>query len=642
MHEGCFRAIESGATLITASRRLARVLTAEFHAFERVQGRLVWNTPDILPLGAFLARAWTNWVRRASVGTFPAGTLLDALQEQVVWEQAIRESPAGDSLLRLPETAQRAMEAWQLVQAYRLPLDGRFEASDDWEAFAAWARAFRKRCTARNWVEAARLPDVIADLAQRGELRKPAKLFLAGFDELTPQQSDLFRALGGYTELETPNYQANPERWIFRDAMEETRAAAAWARRLLAGGSACPTIGVVVPNLSSVRAKVERIFRETLDPGSISGDRERAFHVSLGPALDRYPAVSSALLMLRFASGSLPLPDAGMLLRSPFLGGAGEEWTKRAQMDAKLRRDGIWDVSPALLLDRADRCPLLGRSLRKFEKRRRQLVLEQPPSQWSRDFSELLSALGWPGDRTLSSREYQVVEKWHGLLSSLAALDAAVPPITFSQALSRLQEFAAATTFQVENEGAPIQIMGLLEASGLRFDHLWVMGLHEEALPAAANPSPFLPISLQREYKLPRSSAEGELEFAAKLVNGLLRSARNIVLSYPAAEGDRSLGVSPLVAGGRWLVAREGAAQSEWVRKMRTARRGCASRCGGFPASGRGVVVQGHGGLLVPRIRQAPIGRKTAGAGGPGREQARSGQRRASDVGADLGRAWVA
>ena len=237
MHEGCFRAIESGATVITASRRLARVLTGEFHAYQREQGESVWNTPDILPLGGFLARAWSNWVR----GGGSAGTLLDTLQEQVVWEQAIRESPAGESLLRLPETAQRAMEAWQLVQAYRLPLDGRFEASEDWEAFAAWARTFVRRCTARNWVEAARLPDLIAGLAGRGELPKPAKLFLAGFDELTPLQSDLLRALGGYTELETPNYQANPERWIFRDAMEETRAAAAWARRVLAGGSACPT-----------------------------------------------------------------------------------------------------------------------------------------------------------------------------------------------------------------------------------------------------------------------------------------------------------------------------------------------------------------------------------------------------------------
>lgn len=558
MHEGCFRAIESGATVITASRRLARVLMTEFHAKQRAQGRAVWDTPDILPLGGFLTRAWNHWVR----GGGSSGTLLDPLQEQVVWEQAIRESPAGESLLRIPETAQRAMEAWQLAQAYRLPMEGRFEASEDWAAFAAWVRAFRKRCTARGWVEAARLPDVIADLARRGELVRPAELLLAGFEELTPQQADLFEALGGGQMVETPSYTAQPERWVFRDAMEEMRAAAAWARGLLAGGSACPTVGVIVPNLTSVRAKVERVFRETLHTAD-------AFHVSLGPALDRYPIVSSALLMLEFASGSLPLPSAGMLLRSPFLAGATDEWTKRAQIDAKLRRDGVWDVSPALLRDRADSCALLARSLRKFLKLQRQLVLEQPASGWSRDFSELLSALGWPGDRTLSSREYQVVEKWHGLLSSLAALDAAVPAMNFDQALSRLKEFAAATAFQVENEGAPIQIMGLLEASGLRFDALWVMGLHEEALPAAANPNPFLPASLQREYKLPRSSAEGELEFAAALINGLLRNARNIVLSYPATEGDRSLGVSPLVADGHWRMASAGEAQSEWVRKMR-------------------------------------------------------------------------
>ena len=130
MHEGCFRALESGATVITASRRLARVLTQGVHAGQREQGRSVWNTPDILPLGAFLKRSWWNYVRATDAGRETCATLLDELQEQVVWEQVIRESPAGDSLLRIPETAVRAMEAWQLVQAYRLPLDGRFEASD--------------------------------------------------------------------------------------------------------------------------------------------------------------------------------------------------------------------------------------------------------------------------------------------------------------------------------------------------------------------------------------------------------------------------------------------------------------------------------------------------------------------------------
>jgi ATP-dependent helicase/nuclease subunit B len=566
MHEGSFRAIELGAVVITAGRRLARVLTGQFHSHQREQGRSAWNTPDILPLDAFLKRAWSNYVRGGDRQA--DAILLDGLEEQVVWEQAIRESPAGDSLLRLPETAQQAMEAWQLMQAYRLPLDGRFEGSNDWAAFASWSRAFRKRCAANNWLEAARLADAVADLAKRGELARPEQLFLAGFDELTPQQSDLFNALGEWTKVDTRSHQSEPERWILRDSAEETRAAAAWARRLLER-SPSAQIGVIVPNLTGTRAKVERIFRETLDPGSAFDDRAQSFHVSLGPALDRYPVIGAALLMLEFACAGLALPQAGMLLRSPFLGGAKTEWTKRAQLDGKLRRDGVWDVSPALLRDRAERCPLLERSLRKLEKRLRELTHKQHASQWSRDFSQLLAALGWPGDRTLSSREYQVVEKWHGLLSSLATLDAALPPISFTEALARVQEIASATPFQVENEGAPIQIMGLLESSGLEFDHLWVMGLHDEALPAASNPNSFLPISLQREHKLPHSSAERELEFAVKLMGRLLQSAPHIVLSYPATEGDRMLGPSPLVAGDRWLVAGESTPASEWVRKMR-------------------------------------------------------------------------
>lgn len=557
MHEDYFRAVESGGTVITASRRLRRVLTQQFNARQREQGRSVWNTPDILPLDAFLKRSWSNHVGRGK----PCGTLLDPLQEQVVWEQVIRESPAGDSLLRLPETARHAMEAWQLMQAYRLPLDGRFEASDDWAAFASWSRAFRKLCSGNNWLEAARLPDAVAGISI------PEQPLLAGFDELTPQQSDLFDALRAKADVESQRYQSEPERWILRDSTEEIRAAAAWARRLLEQNPAAQ-IGVIVPNLTRVRAKVERIFRETLDPGSTFDDYERSFHVSLGPALDRYPIVRAALLMLEFASGSLTLPRAGMLLRSPFLGAADAEWTKRAQLDAKLRRDGVWDVSPALLRDRAEKCPLLDRLLGKFEKQRRKLALEQTAGQWSRDLSEQLGALGWPGDRTLSSKEYQVVEKWHAVLSSLATLDAVIPPISFTQAFSRLKELAEALPFQVENDGAPIQIMGLLEASGLQFDHLWIMGLHDEALPAAANPNPFLPIPLQREHQLPHSSAERELEFAVKLMDRLLGSARHAVLSYPATEGDRALEPSPLVAGGRWLAPGESAPQSEWVRKM--------------------------------------------------------------------------
>jgi probable DNA repair protein len=258
-----------------------------------------------------------------------------------------------------------------------------------------------------------------------------------------------------------------------------------------------------------------------------------------------------------------------MMLRSPFLAGAETEWTKRALLDAKLRKNGVWDVTTLSLQEAAATCPLLQRALHRFGKTVNQLPAAQLPSAWSRDFSKLLETLGWPGERTLTSREHQVLEAWFGMLSSFAALDVAAAPMNTTQALSRLQELAAGTPFQVENEGAPVQIMGLLEASGLRFDHLWIMGLHDEALPAAVSPNPFIPISLQREHLLPHASPERELEFATKLVGRLLTSAPNIVLSYPETEGDRVLAPSPLLAGDSWQATAPGDESNDWIARMR-------------------------------------------------------------------------
>ena len=303
-----------------------------------------------------------------------------------------------------------------------------------------------------------------------------------------------------------------------------------------------------------MRPNIDRILGEILGEG--------VFHLSVGPLLEEYPLVRSALLMLEFAAGALPLPRAGMLLRSPFVGGSEKEWGKRAQLDAKLRRNGIWELSLSRLLEEASGCPELQRVLRKCDKRLRKIPHDQLPSEWSGCIEDLLEAFGWPGDRAPSSVEFQTIEAWRDVLSSLESLDLTAPRMNLDQVIDWLNEKASNIRFQIEDEGAPVQVMGMLEAAGLSFDHLWIMGLHDEALPAPANPSPFLPIALQLRHRLPHSSAERELEFATKLMDRLLASAPDIVLSYPKTEGDRTLAPSPLVPDGLWL-------EDRWTRCAR-------------------------------------------------------------------------
>lgn len=538
MHEEIFRALQEGATIITAGQRLARVLAREFHSLQAERGNTVWNRPDVLPLGAYLDRAWGEWL--AGQGDENAPILLDAAQEQVLWEQIVRESPEGASLLRIPETARKAMDTSRLIAEYRLPVDGSFEASQDWAAFASWWREFQRRCGANGWLARAGLSDFL-----RPRIAGLDAVFVAGFDEITPQQSDFLNALGDWRVVETQDHSCAPGRARLRDSLAEIRRSAAWARALLEEYPETQIGVIVAPDLTRSRPRVDRVFSQVLGRG--------AFHLSVGPVLAEHPLIHSALLMLEFARGSLPLPRAGMLLRSPFLGGSEKEWSKRAQLDARLRKNGVWEVSLAGLLQEAGSCPELQRVLRRAQKQLRTIPEEQLPSQWTSGIQDLLEALGWPGDRTPTSVEFQTIGEWRALLSGFASLDLTAQPMNFAQVIDWLRQQSVDIRFQVEDEGAPVQVMGMLEAAGLRFDHLWIMGLHDEALPAAANPDPFLPTSLQRRRRLPHSSAERELEFATKLLDRLLASAPDIMLSYAETEGDRALAPSPLVAGGVWL-----------------------------------------------------------------------------------------
>ncbi|MES1260135.1 MAG: PD-(D/E)XK nuclease family protein, partial [Acidobacteriota bacterium] len=146
------------------------------------------------------------------------------------------------------------------------------------------------------------------------------------------------------------------------------------------------------------------------------------------------------------------------------------------------------------------------------------------------------------------SVEYQTAQRWRQLLAGLAGLDGVLGPVTLGQAAGRLRARAAETQFQPLQQDAPVQVLGVFEASGMRFDELWVMGMHDEAWPEPPGPNPFLPLALQRRLGLPHASAERELAFARRVTERLLASAPRAVVSWPRREGDRDLRPSPLVA----------------------------------------------------------------------------------------------
>ena len=173
--------------------------------------------------------------------------------------------------------------------------------------------------------------------------------------------------------------------------------------------------------------------------------------------------------------------------------------------------------------------------------------LRQAPSAWSATLLSLLKGLGWPGERTLDSAEYQTFEKFREVVSGLSALDPLRARITHNEALSLLRRSVADTVFQPEATNAPVQILGTLESLGLSFDALFVLGLAGETWPAAPRPNPFLPVALQRALQVPHATAEWELQFARRMTSEWRNAAPSVTFTWPQRDGERELTASPLL-----------------------------------------------------------------------------------------------
>ncbi len=562
------RALAAGAVVVTPNRRLALYLKNAYDTAQARDGKSVWHSADALPYGAFLERTWQE-LALAENGAM----LLSVQQEIALWETVIESSRLAESLLNPAMAARAARDAWVTQHAFHLDhvrhRAALESAGDDFAAFGEWRSAYSEKLRGAGWIDSAGLPDTIAQALKNGARPRVRYILRAGYDAYTPQQQQLFEAFAqAGCEIDEINQineihdkqrrdapPGNATRHACDDAEAELVYVATHVRALLAAhGDAQPRlrIGVVAPDLTAQRAAVMRVFDDVLEPSRVilPGDpAPRLGNCSLGLALTSYPVVFTAFFVLKLAGGETTLEEAGVLLRSPYLGGADSELAPRARMDAALRARGRKRVTPGALRAAAqDLAPRLAALLEPWLALARDARgLRQPPSAWSATFLALLKGLGWPGERTLDSAEHQTFEKFRDVVSSLSALDPLRPRLTLGEALGVLRRSASDTVFQPEAANAPVQILGTLESIGLAFDALFVTGMAGETWPAAPRPNPFLPVALQRALGVPHAGAEWELQFARRMTTQWSNAAPQVTFTWPQRDGERELTISPLI-----------------------------------------------------------------------------------------------
>ena len=544
-------------TVATPNRRLAQALRGDFDRAQVACGRSTWETADILPFDAVVERIWDDALYSEIAAEMPV--LLGAVQERALWRQAVSAHRPEGKLFSVEAAAGDCAEAWKLAHAWRVEMRAGPAWNDDARAFLEWSEHFRRATREAGHTDKARLPDVVAPHLGHASVRRPRTLVLYGFDMLAPQLRDFLEALqaAGTTILvaEPTLHESVARRVALTQSRDEIVAAARWARaRLEANPSA--RIGVVVPNLAHERARVHRIFANVLDPGHwlASSARVLPFDLSLGVALAELPLVADALRMLSLAGRAAPFEDVSRIVRSPYVAGGESERDLRARVDVHLRRHCPPSVSLESLRRQcgSSRCPpapvLIDRIERLGALRKKALAGSKGPAEWAKAFSDALKAMGFPGERSLDSAEHQALARWHELLAEFATIERVSAPMPFEDARRILASMAADAIFQPEAPEVPIQVLGVLESAGLEFDHLWVMGLTDDAWPLPARPNPFLPVRLQRAAGIPQADPISSLDLDRRITEGWRRAADEVVVSHARMRDESELAPSPLVA----------------------------------------------------------------------------------------------
>ncbi|PIQ98782.1 MAG: hypothetical protein COV66_12815 [Nitrospinae bacterium CG11_big_fil_rev_8_21_14_0_20_45_15] len=532
--------------VLTVSVRLARWLTLKYNEDRLNEGLEVWDAPAILPLDTWLKQVW--------VESLPDRRLLSDLQARKIWETIIRQSlPQEDiPLIHLASSAEQAKEAYQIIVDYGLtasPPD--LILNEETRQFFKWKRCYEKRLAELNAIDPALLLTSVHKKMEQGEIAIPPRISLSGYLEAPPRLMDWVKFLQRkgcaaiWDEPPTDSQFTGTELRSYKNRKNEVVQCARWIRSIY---SSDKTIGVVVSSLDQYRSLIAREFKMELTPNSVSPEKksEPPFNISLGTPLAKEPMIWTGMQILNSTSALQPLSALALLIKSPFFACGRNHFADAIVLEQEWSSHRM----NALNINSAPPSPfdVFFKSWIGYLSQNK----ERLPSQWAKLFFETLTEMGWPGEEDfgwVSADDYQIYSAWKECLDNLSSLDDAVGSLTKPRAITILNQILTERLFQAKTRERPIQIVGLLESSGMRFDHLWVMGCHSETFPTPASPNPFLPLSVQKRAGVVHADPDWERKFAQQSLERLSAAADQVIFSYPEMDGTKELQLSPLLSG---------------------------------------------------------------------------------------------
>lgn len=538
----------SGATLITPTRRLASYCQEQI-ALILAKTRPAWETVAVYSIEDWYKARW-SLNEMTSEGQ---KHLLTPTQSLLAYENIIVHSELGETILDPYQTAKTAFEAWKILNQWRaLALLEQEYTQIDTQTFVQWTRQYREFLEKSSAIDYAMLPEKIVALLVT---ERPQSLLFYGFEEKTPFLEYCVETLqdSGWDVVWELPQAISPKKCVrqaYIDEEKEQEAAVRFAKRMQQEGK--KNIAIVVPQLADHRQKLDRLLRDAFDPleiGSPLIEVNPYFNISAAIPLVNYPLISVALACLRLGLESFSFKDYQRVVDSPWLHEAADNSLRYVHlMEIKRWHRGMLSLEVVLHYLRKSESheSSWGKRIESLIEMIKTFPKNAPYSHWANVFMDCLKKMGWPANPALTSTEYQSLMRFETLLQELSDCDRVLDETQYRTALFTLQKLASYIPFQPENKGAPVQVLGVLEAAGQQFDALWVMGMQSEAWPPPAKHNPFIDLDEQRRRLMPHASADREMQYALNMTSRFKQSAPEVIFSYAMQNKERKWDVSEL------------------------------------------------------------------------------------------------
>ena len=116
MYDWLTDALRGSSQVVTANRRLARVLASEYGKLQITNGRTAWRSPAV--------SSWNDWLAELLTSaelSQPLPTRINAHQSRILWERCLRRE-VTDPLLNIALLVRQARDSWARLHEFRVPL----------------------------------------------------------------------------------------------------------------------------------------------------------------------------------------------------------------------------------------------------------------------------------------------------------------------------------------------------------------------------------------------------------------------------------------------------------------------------------------------------------------------------------------